>query len=290
MTITETAATHYDRLDVEFAALRHVDPKDRTAEQEERLRVLHGELVEILSRPPAGYELPRIATDLMAHAKAHGWQASLRWTPPGYSGEPFMTVEVGRKLAGLERNQHRGDRWHYQLTWHSRDCVPGKVKLFRAGLASTPDNPADHDAPSIKAIRAIIEANPGPDVHPADAPIVAGDLYRQVLAAAKGQCQCQGACGKKHADAARKPGRCENGDGTYTKGVGSTHILAIPRDPTLPFHEAAALPARRLIAFCRPCADGVRRVVNRAVKALPPQDAGLFDVEPYRASEGGDVT
>lgn len=290
-TIAEPATAHYDRVSAEFAALRHVHPDERTDEQRQRLATLSVELSAILAQPPAGYELPRIATDLMAHAEAHGWTAGVQWTQPSYSGEPFAVVEVGRKLDGLERDQHRGDRWRYRLTWHSRDCVPGKVKLFRSGLARTPGNPADHDAPSVKTIRAVIEANPGPDaVRSPTAPIVAGDLYAQVLAAAKERCQCQGACGKKHLTGERKQGRCENGEGTYVKGIGATRLLAIPRDPTAPFHEAAAMPAARLIAFCRPCADGVRRTVNRAVKAMPPQAGELFDVTPFRADEGGDMT
>lgn len=75
------------------------------------------------------------------------------------------------------------------------------------------------------------------------------------------------------------------------QGQGRIRLLAIPRDPTLPFHQAARLPARRLIAFCPECADGVRRILNRAVKAQPPQTDGLFDAEPYTVSRAvGDST
>jgi hypothetical protein len=112
-------------------------------------------------------------------------------------------------------------------------------------------------------------------------PIVGADLWRAVMKLAGDRCQCTGACGKKHLTPARKPGRCEHVNGEYVKGSGRLRLLALPRDPFLPWHEAASLPPARLIAFCRPCADGVRRAINRGVKALPPQDTGLFDAAPY---------
>lgn len=118
-------------------------------------------------------------------------------------------------------------------------------------------------------------------------PIVAAELWTAVMAAAQDRCQCQGACGKKHLDDKRKPGRCQLVNGQHVSKVGRITLLAIPRDPTAPWHEAAQLPPRLLIAFCRPCADGVRRTVNRAVKAMPPQSDGLFDAEPYTVATGG---
>lgn len=122
-------------------------------------------------------------------------------------------------------------------------------------------------------------------------PIVAADLWRKVMDLAADRCQCQGACGKKHLTPARKPGRCEHENGTYLKEHGHLRLLAIPRDPSLPWHEAATLPAARLIAFCRPCAAGVRRILTRAEKAQPPQDDGLFAVEAFTVSRsGGDTT
>ena len=121
-------------------------------------------------------------------------------------------------------------------------------------------------------------------------PIVGADLWQQVMTAAADRCECKGACGKKHLTAARKPGRCEHENGQYLKDHGRLRLLAIPRDPSLPWHEAATLPARRLIAFCRPCADGVRRILNRAEKAQPPQDDGLFAIEAYAVGRAGDTT
>lgn len=281
-TETETLAARYERLSYEFASLRHVRPEERTEEQQGRLVALSGELRAMLATPPNGYELPRLAADLMAHAEAHGWTARVSWTPPGYSREPYTDVEVGLMLDGLEREQHRGDRWYYKLCWHSRDCAPGKVRLFGSGLAQTPDSPRVRDAPSVKAIRAVIEANPGPGIaqQASGAPIIAGDLYSQVLALADDRCQCTGACGKKHADANRTPGRCESIE------HGRAHLLALPRNPLLPWHKAAGLAAKHLIAFCPDCAGGVRRAINRGIKAQAPQEAALFDAEIVRTTTG----
>jgi hypothetical protein len=125
------------------------------------------------------------------------------------------------------------------------------------------------------------------------APIVGAGLWREVVDLAKERCQCTGACGKKHLPRGSKArtGRCDVVDGQYAgPRKGHVHLLALPRNPLLPWHKAASLPARRLIAFCPDCADGVRRAIARAEKAMPPQDGGLFDTESYRAAASGDVT
>lgn len=113
-------------------------------------------------------------------------------------------------------------------------------------------------------------------------PMIGAEVWQDVMTLAADRCQCQGACGKKHLGKNRKPGRCERVQDEYVKGRGRIRLLAVPRDPSLPFHEAARLPARRLIAFCPECADGVRRILNRAVKAQPPQEDSLFDADDYR--------
>lgn len=160
MSATVITAQKYNRLASEYEALRHVHPDDRTAGQAARLPVLARELSAILAVPPAGYALPKLATDLMAHAVGHGWKAAAQWSAPDYDDDPFVRVDVGRRLDGLERGSH----WLYQLTWHSRGCSPGKFRLFGSGLAETPGGSSGwHDAPSVKAIRAVITANPGPD-------------------------------------------------------------------------------------------------------------------------------
>lgn len=122
-------------------------------------------------------------------------------------------------------------------------------------------------------------------------PIVGADLWQAVMDLAGDRCQCQGSCGKKHLTPKRKPGRCEHENGTYVKGEGHLRLLALPRDPSLPWHIAATLPARRLIAFCLPCAKGVSTVINRAVKVQPPQADQLFAVEAYTVGRSaGDTT
>ncbi|MFG3048104.1 hypothetical protein ACGFZR_24630 [Streptomyces sp. NPDC048241] len=122
-------------------------------------------------------------------------------------------------------------------------------------------------------------------------PLVGAEVWQDVMTLAEDRCQCQGVCGKKHMGPNRKPGRCERVADEYVKGKGRVKLLAIPRDPSLPWHEAARLPARRLIAFCPDCSDGVRRALNRAAKAAPPQADGLFDAEPYTVGRAsGDVT
>lgn len=114
-----------------------------------------------LPTPPTGYTLPAIAVNLISHATAHGWLTGVQWQTSS-SDEPYVTVHVGRKLVAGELDYHRGDNWYYQLTWHSRDCAPGRVRLFRAGLARTPLHPQWHDAPSVKGVRTVIETHPAP--------------------------------------------------------------------------------------------------------------------------------
>lgn len=102
--------------------------------------------------PPDGYELPKVARELVEHAKAQGWLTGILWTPEAYDGEPYVAVHVGRKV---------GDRrWYFKVTWHSRDCDPGKLRKFGAGLESTPDHPKWRDGRSIKSIRQVISNNP----------------------------------------------------------------------------------------------------------------------------------
>lgn len=144
--IVETLEQEYNRL-----------ASERTSEAVRRVR-------EIVAIPPQGYQLPKSAADLIAHAEAHGWMSLVQWTPPGYEGEPFVTVQVGRRLVEGEMPDARGSKWIYKLTWHSRDCAAGKVRLFGCGHSVTPDHPAGTDAPSVKSIRATIEQHPAPEV------------------------------------------------------------------------------------------------------------------------------
>ena len=120
---------------------------------------------------PDGYTLPKQAADLATYAAAHGWLTRTIWVAGEGIDEPFVTVDVGRKLADVEdapvdpSDQYapvRGDRWAYRVTWHSRDAQPGKLKLFRRPGAVTPWRPAYHDGPSVKGIMQIISRFPQP--------------------------------------------------------------------------------------------------------------------------------
>lgn len=117
------------------------------------------------AKPPEGYTVPQIVTGLVGYAKLHGWQSLVQWTPPDYSGEPYVTVQVGRKAVESDYTGFkRGPWWIYKLTWHSRGCAPGKVKKFGTGLVATPDDPEWRDAPSVKQIRTVIHDHPAPGV------------------------------------------------------------------------------------------------------------------------------
>jgi hypothetical protein len=162
---TETLAQEYTRLADEQAELQAAARREQplTLEMRERYAKVTRRLREIGTLPPAGYELPKLASDLVAHAEAHGWMALVQWTPPDYEGEPSVTVQVGRILAEGEMPDARGDRWIYKRTWHSRGCPPGQVRLFGRGHAVTPDNPGGAEAPSVKVIRAVITQHPKPE-------------------------------------------------------------------------------------------------------------------------------
>jgi hypothetical protein len=160
MTTTETPEQESDRLSDLVQRLRRIATSERSDDEREELRVASARLVELHSVPPAGYETPKAVTDLVAHATAHGWSTSAVWTALGYAGEPFLTVQVGRLVSEDDREDYRGDRWVYSLTWHSRGCAQGKVKRFGQGTAVTPDQPATRYAPSVKAIRETIAAHP----------------------------------------------------------------------------------------------------------------------------------
>jgi hypothetical protein len=161
--MNEKLQAEYDRLTSERSALgAAVRAADGTAtpEQTARHAAILVRLREIVAMPPDGYALPKAAALLTDWAASHGWQAMSQWGAD--SGDsPFVTVQVGRKVAE-EDGRRGGPHWYYKLTWHNRDCEPGKLKKFGAGTAETPDNPRAHDAPSIHAIRAEIYEYPAP--------------------------------------------------------------------------------------------------------------------------------
>ncbi|MFD9691053.1 hypothetical protein ACFWXO_35420 [Kitasatospora sp. NPDC059088] len=93
-----------------------------------------------------------------------------------------------------------------------------------------------------------------------------GGLWRAVLAAAAGRCQCRGTCGKSHA---KDRGRCPALHGGYghRHGTGPIRLAAAPAEPadlTLPPHRAAALPKTSLAAWCPACLDATTRAARAA--------------------------
>ncbi|OEV09206.1 hypothetical protein [Streptomyces nanshensis] len=113
---------------------------------------------------PEGWEVPKTVADLVAHAEAHGWRSALAWNPRAASEEMTLAVLVGRDVTPADEPA-RGTKWRYQLTWN---CEPGSARRAGSGLAQTPHRPGWHEAPSVKKIRAVIRAHPGPGA-PADA-------------------------------------------------------------------------------------------------------------------------
>lgn len=158
---TQSAVERYERLAEEYRHIRSVAYDKRTAAQMGRQRELEDALRELLAVPPAGYTLPAQAANLIAFAHFHGWQAWAQWTPPGWDGEPSVTVHVGRVLTEAERGSYVGEKWRFGLTWHSHGCAPGRVRRS-GGIAVTPEQPGPHAVPSVKAIRAVIAAHPAP--------------------------------------------------------------------------------------------------------------------------------
>lgn len=97
---------------------------------------------------PEGYALPKPAAGLFALAEASGWTVKQAWTPR--DGGFALDLLVGRRAGD-------GRVWDYRLTYF---VAPGVARRTRFGLSRTPDRRAPHDTPSVKAIQAVITANP----------------------------------------------------------------------------------------------------------------------------------
>ncbi|MFJ9093828.1 hypothetical protein ACIRIR_20220 [Streptomyces globisporus] len=105
-------------------------------------------------------------------------------------------------------------------------------------------------------------------------PIVAAGLFRAVMAAAGGRCQCTGQCGQLHAKTDR---RCPREHDSYAgKHGGPVRLMAAAADPTIAERQAAALPAERLRAWCPGCFTDTRRSRRTAEPAA--EQGGLFDL------------
>jgi hypothetical protein len=90
--------------------------------------------------------------------------------------------------------------------------------------------------------------------------------WREVITRAGDQCECRGACGRKHKDG---DGRCTRPD------MPDAPLHAVPREPAVP-SVAAALPAAALHALCGPCHDGTEkhRAAQRAAALRDQSTAG----------------
>ncbi|MEO3767682.1 hypothetical protein [Streptomyces sp. B5E4] len=109
------------------------------------------------------------------------------------------------------------------------------------------------------------------------APIVAAELFRAVIGAVGGRCECEGECGQPHT---KGDGRCvREHDRHASKHTGPVRLMAAPADPLTPPHLAAGLPTGELRAWCPLCFDGARRAADRARKSAPDPDQNcLFEI------------
>lgn len=111
----------------------------------------------ITNTAPKGYVLPKPVAALFALAEVNGWATAQAWAPDqdrdtGESYGYLLSIRVGRTASD-------GECWQYQLTYF---VAPGVARKTPFGLCTTPDRRGRHDTPSIKAITAVIRANPGP--------------------------------------------------------------------------------------------------------------------------------
>lgn len=117
---------------------------------EKHMRDITQRLLEsgVTFMPPEGYALPKPVAELFALAEANGWTTAQAWGPrdDGF----VLNVRVGRSA-------DEGLRWQYDLSYF---VAPGVARKTSFGLSVTPDHRAPHDTPSVKAIRAVITANP----------------------------------------------------------------------------------------------------------------------------------
>ncbi|MEH0433902.1 hypothetical protein QBB34_47925 [Streptomyces stelliscabiei] len=104
----------------------------------------------ITDTAPEGYALPKPVAVLFALAEAHGWKTQQAWAP--LDGGFLLNLRVGRPADG-------GRKWQYDLPYF---VASGVARRTRSGLCVTPDHRGQHDTPSIKAITAVIRANPAP--------------------------------------------------------------------------------------------------------------------------------
>ncbi|WP_077192469.1 hypothetical protein [Streptomyces lydicus] len=107
-------------------------------------------------------------------------------------------------------------------------------------------------------------------------PIAGARLFRAVMAAAGWRCQCTGECGQPHA---QSEGRCpRQHDGYAGKHGGPVRLMAALTDPTITSHQAVALPASELRAWCPSCLAAARRIAKQQTSIPTTDQCGLFDL------------
>ncbi|WP_086559897.1 hypothetical protein [Streptomyces africanus] len=138
----------YSGRTVTLAAALERDAVLTPAEKYTRDTTLRRLKAGIVDRAPAGYALPKPVAELFALAEANGWTTAQAWASrdDGYA----LDVRVSRAT-------DEGWLWKYDLSYF---VAPGVARRTPFGLSVTPDRRRLHDTPSIKAIRAVITANP----------------------------------------------------------------------------------------------------------------------------------
>lgn len=102
----------------------------------------------ITDTAPSGYAMPKPVAELFALAEASGWTVRQAWGPRDDGFD--MQVRVSRPADD-------GAKWQYDLSYF---VAPGVARKTPFGLSVTPSRRRQHDTPSIKAIRAVIEQHP----------------------------------------------------------------------------------------------------------------------------------
>src|SRR3954452_5930044 len=100
-------------------------------------------------------------------------------------------------------------------------------------------------------------------------PIAGGRLWHQVIDRAAGVCQCEGACGRRHA---RTGGRCTVGQAAFQP----VPLYVAPSDPTVPTDQAWRLRHDQLAAWCGQCLDDARPRHRTTPRAPVTETGDLF--------------
>lgn len=98
----------------------------------------------ITDTAPEGYALPKPVAALFVLAEANGWTTQQAWA--ARDGGFILNARVSRPGG-----------WQYDLSYF---VAPGVARRTQFGLCTTPDHRGPHDTPSLKAITAVIRANP----------------------------------------------------------------------------------------------------------------------------------